>query len=129
MIGSRKMIGIVDDDPSVLKALGRMIQLAGFDVSTFGSPVSFLSEKAVEKCDLLILDVRMPGINGLELQDRLASSGYDLPVIFITAHESSDQRQKVLEDGAVAFLKKPFDEQDLLGAIDRGLKTKNPLTV
>ena len=116
------MIGIVDDDPAVCKALSRMIRLAGFNVTTFCSPTAFLSEKAVETIDLLILDVQMPGINGIELRDRLLASGYELPVIFITAYENGDLRQVALEEGTVAFLKKPFDEKDLLEAIDKGLR-------
>lgn len=116
------MIGIVDDDPAICKALSRMIRLAGFNVTTFCSPIAFLSEKAVETIDLLILDVQMPGINGLELRNRLFTSGYELPVIFITAYENGDQRQKALEEGTVAFLKKPFDEKDLLEAIGKGLR-------
>jgi FixJ family two-component response regulator len=116
-----KTICVVDDDPSVCKALSRLIKSAGFDVKTYGSAQEFLVDNPAEGSDLLVLDVRMPGMNGLDLQDHLAASGHKTPIVFITAHEDGIAKNKAMTAGAVAFFQKPFDEKDLLGAIYKGL--------
>jgi len=118
-------ICVVDDNPSVCKALSRLIKSAGFKVKTYGSAQEFLNDDHSKSSDLLVLDVRMPGMNGLDLQNYLAASGHTIPIVFITAHEDDIVKTKAIAAGAVAFFQKPFDEKDLLGAIYKGLNLKN----
>jgi len=115
-------IWVVDDDPSVCKALRRLIKSVGFRVKTYTSAQEFLDAGHMEDPGLLILDVRMPGLSGLELQKQLAASGSKIPIVFITAHDNGDAYTTAMEEGAVAFLHKPFDDQELLRAIDAGIK-------
>ena len=110
-------IGVVDDDPSVCNALKRLIKSVGLSAKTYSSAQEFLNDCHREDTGLLILDVRMPGLSGLELQKQLAASGSEIPIIFITAHDNGDTQKKAIEEGAKAFLHTPFDEQDLLDAI------------
>ncbi|MGD8296459.1 MAG: response regulator, partial [Desulfobacterales bacterium] len=112
---------IVDDDRSVCMALGRLVESAGFKVKTYGSAQKFLDEDQTKDPDLLILDVRMPGMTGLELQNHLAASGRAIPIVFITAHENGMAETTAMAAGAVAFFQKPFDERDLLGTIYKAL--------
>ena len=121
MIKSCPTIGIVDDEPSVCKALSRLITSAGFDVITYGSAQAFLDDKPTSEPDLLVLDVRMPGMNGLDLQNHLAASGQTIPIVFITAHENDVAKATAMAAGAVAFFQKPLDEKDLLGVIHKAL--------
>ena len=125
MIKHSKTICVVDDDPSVCKALSRLIKSAGFRVKTYGSAQEFLNDDHTMGSDLLVLDVRMPGMNGLDLQDHLAASGHTIPIVFITAYENGMSKTKAMAGGAVAFFQKPFDEKDLLGAIYNGLSLNN----
>lgn len=125
MIQHRKTICVVDDDPSVCKALSRLIKSAGFRVKTYDSAQAFLDNDHTEPADLLVLDVRMSGMNGLNLQSHLAASGHTIPIVFITAYENSSSKTKAMARGAVAFFQKPFDEKDLLGAIYKGLNLKS----
>ena len=118
-------ICVVDDNPSVCKALSRLIKSAGFKVKTYGSAQDFLNDDYSKSSDLLLLDIRMPGMNGLDLQNHLAALGYAIPIVFITAHEDGIAKTKAMASGAVAFFQKPFDEKDLLGAIYKGLNLKN----
>ncbi len=110
-------IFVVDDDESVRKSLNRLLKACGFKVKTFGSAEDFLDSGFVRHAGILILDVRMAGMSGLELQQRLSETGSDMPVIFITAHDDIQARTKAMEAGAVEFLQKPFEEQHLLDAI------------
>jgi len=121
MIKSCPTIGIVDDEPSVCKALSRLITSAGFDVITYVSAQAFLDDKPSSEPDLLVLDVRMPGMNGLDLQNHLAASGQTIPIVFITAHENDVEKATAMAAGAVAFFQKPLDEKDLLGVIHKAL--------
>ena len=114
-------IFVVDDDESVRFALKRLMKSAGFKVDTFGSAREFLNTGGTRRTGILVADVRMPEMTGLELQKQLARSGAEIPVIFISAHEDSQAVELALAAGAVAFLYKPFDDQDLLAAIDRAL--------
>jgi FixJ family two-component response regulator len=118
-------ICVVDDNPSVCKALSRLIKSAGFKVKTYDSAQEFLNDGLSRDSDLLVLDVRMPGMNGLDLQNHLAALGYAIPIVFITAHEDSIAKTKAMAAGAVAFFQKPFDEKDLLGGIYKGLNLNN----
>ena len=115
-------IGVVDDDPSVCNALKRLIKSVGLSAKTYSSAHEFLDDGHKDDTDLLIIDVRMPGLSGLELQKQLAASGSQIPIIFITAHDNGGIHAAAIQEGALAFLHKPFDEQDLLAAIRAGIK-------
>jgi two-component system, LuxR family, response regulator FixJ len=112
---------VVDDEPSVCKALRRLMTSAGFNVITYGSAQAFLDDYRAEPPDLLILDVRMPGMSGLDLQDHLMAEGSRTPIVFISAHEDHAVLIKAMGCGAVAFFHKPVDEVDLLGAINKSI--------
>lgn len=114
-------IFIVDDDASVRRALKRLVKVIGLKAKTFGSAREFIDSGHSQSTGVLVLDVRMPGMNGLELQKYLTDSGFNIPIIFITAHEDIQARQMALEAGALAFLKKPFEDHTLLDVIQRAL--------
>jgi FixJ family two-component response regulator len=116
------MISIVDDDQSVRESLARLIRSVGFSVKVFASAEEFLSMTDGPQPDCLFLDVRMPGMNGLELHRHLLAANRQLPVIFITAHGSEeDARRRALAAGAVDYLLKPLREEEVLKAIDSAL--------
>jgi FixJ family two-component response regulator len=108
---------VVDDDESVRRALQRLLRSNGFQVVTFESAEDFLQSGLVQGEVCLILDIRLPGISGLDLYDNLASSGVTYPVIFMTAHDNPQWQEMAEKAGAVAYLRKPFDEQSLLSAL------------
>ncbi len=119
------LISVVDDDHSVRESLARLIRSVGFAVQVFGSAEEFLDTGSGRNADCLILDIRMPGMNGLELQRELSASDPDLPVIFITAHGSDqDVRARAFGAGAVDYLLKPLKEDEVLKAIDAALSAK-----
>jgi len=119
------LISVVDDDHSVRESLARLIRSVGFGVQVFGSAEEFLSASQGRQADCLILDIRMPGMSGLELQRELSASNCGLPVIFITAHGSDEQAcERALGAGAVAYLLKPLKEEEVLKAIDAALSSK-----
>ena len=111
------LISIVDDDESVRHALKSLIDSVGFRAEPFRSGEEFLNSPHVSTTAVLIADVRMPGMSGLELQDRLSAAHSSIPIVFISAHDDSEARNRGLRAGAVAFLQKPFSEDLLLGAI------------
>jgi FixJ family two-component response regulator len=111
------LISIVDDDESVREALKSLIDSVGFRAELFRSGEEFLNSAYVSQTACLIADVRMPGMTGLELQDRLNAAHFSVPVVFISAHEDEEARARGLRGGAIAFLQKPFSEDSLLGAI------------
>lgn len=115
------VIAVVDDDHSLRNALGRLLRSAGCAVETFGTANEFLARVATPTPDCLVLDVRMPGISGLDLQRRLATDHPELPIVIITGHASCGLRQRALDAGAVAVLDKPFDERNLLDAVGQAL--------
>ena len=127
MAADQTKIFVVDDDLPVRQGLSRLLRSCGFDVDAFSSAQEFLSavppEENVQGC--LILDVKMPGMNGLGLQEKIRASGWDLPIIFITAYDDPKDREKALANGAVAFLQKPLSEKDLLTSIRAALKAKS----
>lgn len=118
-------IFIVDDDESVGTALRRLMKSYGFSVKVFNSGTEFLGSGNSNMSGCLILDVCMPGLGGLELQDELISSGSNMPVIFITGHDNDQVRIKAMEKGAVAYLKKPINDEELLSAISVALDYEN----
>ena len=114
MSQSKPFIAIVDDDESVCRAIKRLVRSLGMDADTFTSGqqfIEFIEAIPSRPVDCVVLDVQMPGMNGLEVQERLASSGNPLPVIFITAHDEAGVRDRALAAGAVAFLRKPFNDE------------------
>lgn len=127
MAASPAKIFVVDDDAPVRQALSRLLRSCGFDVDTFSSVHEFLSsvspEANVKAC--LILDVKMPSMNGLDLQEKIRASRWELPIIFITAFDDPKDREKAMANGAVAFLQKPLSEKDLLKSIRSAFKENN----
>jgi FixJ family two-component response regulator len=115
-------ISIVDDDDALRSSLENLIRSAGLRAQGFSSAETFLNTDQVHETGCLILDLRLPGMGGLEVQRQLASNNSRIPIIFITAHGDENSRSRALAAGAVAFLYKPFHEQDLLNAIDEALK-------
>jgi FixJ family two-component response regulator len=102
-------IAIVDDDDTVLAATENLVRSLGFETRTFTSAASFLQSSALSETPCLILDVEMPNMSGVELQDHLSQLGFDIPIIFITANPDEALREWALQAGAVAFLHKPFE--------------------
>src|ERR1700730_6631463 len=115
------LISVVDDNDSVRESLTGLIRSAGFAAEDFPSAGQFLNSEHLYDTRCLILDVRMPGMGGLELQRRLMKSDRNIPIIFITAHGNEAARSQALKDGAVDYLFKPFSEQALLNAINAAL--------
>ena len=116
------LISIVDDDDALRNSLDDLLQSIGFQTQDFRSAEAFLSANQARDTACLILDVRMPGMSGLELQRQIVAANWRIPIIFITAHADADARARALAAGAVAFLYKPCREQELLDAIDVALK-------
>ena len=106
---------------SLRKAARRLIKSYGIAVGTFASAEDFLTSRQLDQTACLVLDVRMPGLNGLELQRLLVAGGHQIPIIFITAFTDESTRVQALEAGAIGYLIKPFEEADLLGYIHRAL--------
>ena len=118
MDGARPCIAVVDDEESILKALERLLRVAGFDVKTFNSGADFISSLAVRLPDCVVLDLHMPRLNGFAVQEQLLASGKRVPVVVITGHDTPEAKQRVLQNGAAAYLRKPVDEKLLLRAIE-----------
>jgi FixJ family two-component response regulator len=116
------LISIVDDDDALRSSLENLIRSVGWRVKCFSSAEAFLTSNQVDETGCLILDVRLRGMSGLELQHRMVVANSRMPIIFITAHADDDRRRHALEAGAVAFLHKPFYQDELLNAIDAALK-------
>ena len=121
MSESKPTVYVVDDDPSIRDSTELMLKSMGFNVKTFGSAQDFLRVDLKQDLGCLVLDVRMPGMSGLDLQEKLASAETPLPVIFITGHGTVPMSVRAMKAGAVDFLQKPFEEQDLLDAINRAV--------
>ncbi len=111
------VIYVVDDDASICKAITRLLKSAGLSAQAFQSAEDFLRVVKVQSPDCLLLDIRMPEMNGLELQRQLTRSGIRIPVIFITAFDDDHTRQQAREAGAAGYFCKPFDDEALLDAI------------
>ena len=118
----RQIVAVVDDDLSVGRAVGRLLKTAGFDATAFRSAQEFLGDSCRADVACLIVDLKMPGMDGLELQARMNTSGSSVPTVFITAHEDPASEAQALAGGALAFLHKPFDDTTLLEAVQRALK-------
>jgi FixJ family two-component response regulator len=116
------LISIVDDDDGLRGSLENLIRSTGLRAQGFSSGEAFLASNKMHETACLILDVRMPGMSGFDLQRLIAAANSHVPIIFISAHADDDPRTRALGAGAVAFLYKPFYEEELLNAIDTALK-------
>lgn len=113
---------VVDDDEAVREALASLIRSVGLRVETFSSATAFLRHKVPDAPSCLVLDVRLPGLSGMDLQRELAAANRGVPIIFITGHGDIPMSVRAMKAGAVEFLTKPFRDQDLLDAIQEALK-------
>lgn len=111
---------LVDDDEAVRNALSLLLETVGLDVRTFASPEVFLAQAADLKPGCLILDIRMPAISGLKLQERLTAQSITWPTVIISGHGDIEACRRAFRNGAIDFLSKPVDEQDLIDAIQKG---------
>jgi FixJ family two-component response regulator len=120
-----RLVSIVDDDESLRRSVKNLLTSVGFQVETFASAEAFLesAHRADTRC--VVLDLRMPGMSGLDLLMHLAATGSPIPVVILTAHSDDEARRRMLQAGAVAFLGKPFHGEALLGAVRRAL-AENP---
>jgi FixJ family two-component response regulator len=119
---ARNLISIIDDDDSVRRTTALLIESFGFRAAAFESAEKFLSSGKLEVTSCLILDVQMPDMNGLQLQSHLAAEGRGIPIIFITAYDDKESRRRAMQAGAVAFLGKPFSDEQLLQTIRSTLR-------
>jgi len=119
---TRSLVSLVDDDESVRESLPDLLRECGFDVRAFSSAIEFLASDCTDKTRCLILDIAMPGMSGLDLQQELKLRRREIPIVFITAQRDEAVRARVLERGAVGFLFKPFSDTALLAAINTALR-------
>lgn len=119
------LIAIVDDDEPLREALGSVLKAAGFVIDTFGSAEEFLDSPQRKNTSCLILDVRLPGMSGIELQRRLLDANCEVPIIFVTAHGDGSLRDLVMKAGAAGFLNKPVRSDALLREIQAALETSD----
>src|SRR5882762_10244371 len=122
MTEASSVVLVVDDDPSVRRAIKRLVESVGLQVELFGSAQEFLRSERPNAPSCLVLDIRLPGISGLDFQRELADANIYTPIIFITAHGDIPMTVRAMKAGAVEFLTKPFRDQDLLDAIQQGLE-------
>ena len=118
---------VIDDDGRMRAAMQRLLKSVGLRAEAFASPQEFLRRKLPDGPSCLILDVRLPGMSGLDVQRKLTETGLQIPVIFITGHGDIPMTVKAMKSGAVEFLTKPFRDQDLLDAIQQALRRENEI--
>ena len=119
---SDAIVAIVDDDPSVRKGLERLIRSLGWNAETFASAQEFLDRPRAEAPSCLVLDLQLPGLSGLDLQKRMSEAGLETPIVFLTGHGNIPASVKAMKAGAVEFLTKPVDEEELLKAIQEAIE-------
>ena len=124
-IAEKGFVFVVDDDESLRNSLGSLFRSVGLEVKTFESAQAFLRTKLPDAPGCLVLDVRLPGMSGLDFQGELAKSDVHLPIVFMTGHGDIPMTVKAMKAGAVEFLTKPFREQDLLDAVRLGIERSN----
>jgi FixJ family two-component response regulator len=122
MTNPRPIVYIVDDEPGVRNSLSSLVRSVGLEARTFAGGAEFLESRREDAPECLVVDVRMPGISGLDLQNHLSESSFPIPVIFITGHGDISMAVRVMKLGALEFLTKPFHDQDLLGAVYRAIR-------
>jgi FixJ family two-component response regulator len=120
-VGKHLVVG-VDDDFRLRESLKSLVESAGYAAAVYSSAEEFLQSGALARANCLVTDVRMPGMDGLELQRRIRLERPELPVVFISAHQDDEARERALDEGAIRFLYKPFDGAELLGTIEAALK-------
>jgi FixJ family two-component response regulator len=120
-VSEQPLVCVVDDDALIRDSTVRLIRSFGFRVEAFASAAEFGNSGYFEETACLILDVRMPGMDGLELQYHLSEAGERIPIVFITAHADDEQERRAMEAGAVGFLYKPFSQESLLQAVRSAL--------
>lgn len=125
-MSTRRRVAVVDDDQSVRKALRRLLRAADFEAEAYGSGTDFLDALAAAVPHCLVLDLQMPEMTGLEVQQRLAERGIRLPIVIITGHSEPYMEAKCLAAGAGAYLRKPLDEKVLLAAINGAIAAGSP---
>ena len=113
------MVSVVDDDESVRRAIDSLFRSVGFRVAAFASAEEFLGSEGLGRTECLILDLQMPGMDGLQLQRRLNLDGHRFPIVILTAHGDADARARAMDAGAAAFLLKPFDGDVLVATVRR----------
>ena len=118
----KPIVHVVDDDVSVREGLGSLIRSAGLRIETFASAQEFLDSPRSDVASCLVLDVRLPGLSGLDLQKRMAEAHIEIPIIFITGHGDVPTSVRAMKAGAVEFLTKPFRDRDLLAAIQQAIR-------
>jgi len=116
------LVAIIDDDELFRRSIERLVGSAGFRVEAFASAEEFLERGNLDRTACAILDMKLPGMNGLELQQRLITSSRPMPIVFVSAHDEAVTRANALRAGAIAFLKKPFDNSTLLDALHRSIR-------
>jgi len=121
MTQTERTVFVVDDDPSVLRSLERLLRAAGYAVEAHASPQVFLERAPMDRPGCVVVDLRMPGLGGLDLQEELARRGFPLPLIFLTGHGDVPSSVRAMKAGAIDFLSKPCDDTDLLAAVERAL--------
>ena len=121
MAQTARTVFVVDDDPSVLRGLERLLRAAEYGVETFASARAFLESGPVDRPGCVVVDLRMPELGGLDLQEELSRRGFPLPLIFLTGHGDVPSSVRAMKAGAIDFLSKPCDETDLLAAVERAL--------
>jgi FixJ family two-component response regulator len=114
---------IVDDDARMRAAMQRLLKTVGLHFESFATPQDFLQHKLPDGPSCLVLDVRLPGMSGLDLQSKLSDAGIEIPIIFITGHGDIPMTVRAMKSGAAEFLTKPFRDQDLIDAIQQALKS------
>jgi len=119
---SLPVVLVIDDDESVRVALTNLFRSMHFDVLVFGSAPELMASKLPDAASCLVLDIRLPGVNGLEFQGELAKAGIHLPIVFMTGHGDIPMSVKAMKAGAIDFLTKPFRDQDMLDAVTRALQ-------
>ena len=124
---TKDLISVVDDDESIRRTTKLLIESFGLRAAAFESAESFLRSGELEDTACLVVDIRMPGMDGLELQSRLASTGFAVPIIFITAYDDEESRGRAMRAGAAAFLGKPFSDEELLQTIRSALHEESML--
>ena len=121
MIQEDPVVFVVDDDLSIRDSLKNLFRSVGLKVETFTTARELIDSKTLSACGCLVLDVRLPGLSGLDLQGQLSESGHQIPIVFITGHGDIPMSVRAIKAGAVEFLTKPFRDQDLLDAVQQAL--------
>jgi FixJ family two-component response regulator len=122
-VNRSSLIAVVDDDISVRESVESLLKSVGFRVTTYSSAEEFMDSPRLDAADCLILDVRLDGMSGPDLQRELKTAGRAIPIVFVTAHETEALRERMMADGAIDCLLKPFNDDSLLDAVEKALNS------